>query len=164
MNPLEWADPLIVVVAREEIESGLPSTTIDFLNGLMVSPMDARSYCERLDLSFHGFDEDRRELWEIPEVRSFVFALDERFPFWLYFLTTHGSGLGCILRCLLPPFLTPEGEARVFPARISELLTDRWGPALNQMCEFTELDPRRVEQIRSHVEDYIQKGRRSRES
>jgi hypothetical protein len=93
MNPFEPTD-LIVIVGRDEVESGLPSTTLACLEGLVASPTRALSLCECVDIAFHGYDDDGRELWEIPDVRRFVSALDDRFPFWLYCANTLASTQG----------------------------------------------------------------------
>ena len=42
---------------------------------------------ERLSIAFHGYDQDVRELDEIREVRDFVYMLDDKFPYWLFFLS-----------------------------------------------------------------------------
>lgn len=42
---------------------------------------------ERISISFEGYNEDNRELDEIPEVRDFIYELDDKFPYWLFFLT-----------------------------------------------------------------------------
>ena len=35
-----------------------------------------------------GYDEDQRELYQIPEVVSFIKNLNSKLPFWLYFVNT----------------------------------------------------------------------------
>ena len=73
---------------------------------------------ERVEISFHGYDHTPQELFEIPEVRNFVYQLDEQFPFWLFFLSKRHLGLQCLLFCFLPPFLTEDARSRIFPERI----------------------------------------------
>ena len=89
----------------------------------MSTPARARSFFEQLDIAFHGYDNDQRELFEIPEVRDFVNWLDDQFPFWLFFLTKKGLGLQCIMLCLMPPHLTDEARKTVLPRRLDELLS-----------------------------------------
>jgi hypothetical protein len=52
----------------------------------MQSPESAKEFFERVDIAFHGYDHDSRELFEIPDVRAHANQLDEQFPFWLFFL------------------------------------------------------------------------------
>lgn len=53
----------------------------------------------RLGLVFSGWDSDRRELWEIAEVRAYFAALDEEFPYWMWFLMPSQLSLAVLLLC-----------------------------------------------------------------
>jgi hypothetical protein len=105
-----------------------------------------------------GADHVTLELFEIPEVRDFVHKLDEEFPFWLFFLSKRYLGLQCLLRCFLPPFLTEEGRAETFPERIGQLLTKRWIPAMNNICEYVGFSEQQITQLTDRVTAYITKG------
>ena len=54
----------------------------------------------RVAVVFHGYSDDSRELYEIPEVRRFCAELDGAFPYWFYFLSAEGVTLGVIACCL----------------------------------------------------------------
>jgi hypothetical protein len=155
----ELVDPLCVVVSRRDVETGDLSSTLSVLRKLTESPGTARTFFERVDIAFHGYDHISQELFEIPEVRNFVFHLDEQFPFWLFFLSKHYLGLQCLLFCFLPPFLTEEARSRIFPERIDQLLTNRWFPAMNHICEFVGFSGLQIEQLTDRVLAYITKGR-----
>jgi len=125
----------------------------------MQSPQTAQKYFERVDIAFNGYDTDIRELFEIPEVRNFAYQLDDQFPFWLFFLSKRTLALQCLLFCFLPPFLTEEARARIFPVRIDQLLTNRWFPAMNQVCEFAGFSEQQTEELTNHVVSYIINGK-----
>lgn len=129
------ADPLVVVVSKAEVDAMDTSTALAVLQKLVESPGTAREFVERVDIAFHGHDHTKQELFEIPEVRNFIIQLDQQFPFWLFFLSKHHLGLQCLLFCLLPPFLTEEARSRIFPERINQLLSNRWLPAMSQVCQ-----------------------------
>lgn len=114
---------------------------------------------ERVDIAFHGYDHTHEELFEIPEVRDFVYKLDEQFPFWLYFLSKRHLGLQCLLWCFLPPFLTVEARSKIFPERINDLLTKRWLPAMNQIGEHLGLSESQIERLTERALSYITNGR-----
>lgn len=65
--------------------------------------------------------------------------LDEAFPRWLFFLDKRSTSLRAVTLCMLPPFLTPEGKARVFPNALSDLLQRRWFPAMKDVTLFAGL-------------------------
>lgn len=151
-------DFLYVVVSKDDVLSGNVQPTLEVLKSLTRSPENVLKWRERVDIAFDGYNETQWELFEIPEVRNFVHKLDEGFPFWLFFLSKATFGLKCILLCFMPPFLKPEARAHIFPERISQLLTDRWFPAMNQVCEYVGMSEREIEQITDRVVEYIRTG------
>lgn len=56
----------------------------------------------KIDITFSGYDDDARELFEIPEVRKYVSLLDLSVPNLLFFATTDGpqSSLRALAFCL----------------------------------------------------------------
>lgn len=152
-------DPLVIVISRDEVEAMDTSVALDTFKKLTKSPNTAREFVERVDIAFFGYDHTREELFEIAEVRNFVHQLDEQFPFWLYFLSKRHLGLQCLLLCLLPPFLTEEARSKIFPERINDLLTKRWFPAMNHICEYAGFSESQIEQLTERALAYITKGR-----
>lgn len=151
--------PLVLVISRAEVKAMDTSAALDVLKKLTESPDTARKFVERVDISFHGYDHIRQELFEIPEIRNFVYQLDEQFPFWFYFLSKRHLGLQCLLFCFLPPFLTEEARSRIFPEQINQLLTNRWFPAMNHICEYVGFCERQIEQLTERAFAYITTGR-----
>ncbi len=152
-------DPLVVVVSRTEVEALDTSAALGVLKRLTESPDTARAFVERVDVSFDGYDHIGQELFEVPEVRNFVYQLDGQFPFWLYFLSKHHLGLQCLLFCFLPPFLTEDARSRIFPERINQLLTNQWFPAMNHICEYIGFSERQIERLTERALAYITAGR-----
>jgi len=148
----------VIVVAREDVEAQDTSSTLQALSALLQSPEKGRSLFEQVDIAFHGYNETSEELFEIESVREFVHALDEQFPYWLYFLSKTGTGLQCIAHCFLPPFLTPAAKAEHFPQCLNALLTKRWFPAMNQVCEWTAFSEDQIELLTDRSVEYLLKG------
>ena len=153
------SDHIFIVVSRKEVESGDIEPALGTLKNFLHSPDLMAEYLERVDIGFHGYDQDSRELFEIPDVRNYVYKLDSRFPFWLFFLSKYGLGLQCLLLCFLPPYLTKEAKARLFPDRIDDLLSRRWFPAMNQLCTHVGLSEVQIESLTDRVVKYITVGR-----
>lgn len=158
MQMLRSLDPIAVIISRAEVEAGDIEHVLSTLQRFTLTPETARASFERVDIAFHGYDQDTRELYEIPEVRSFVYQLDEQFPFWLFFLSKRHLGLQCLLLCFLPPYLTEQARSRIFPERINQLLSSRWFPAMNQICEYAGFSERQVKQLTDRVVNYITDG------
>lgn len=152
-------DFLTLVITKEEVEAGDISAPLRVLDRLMESPNTARHFAESVDIAFYGYDDVALELFKMEEVRSFVVKLDEKFPYWLFFLSKHHVGLKCVLLCLLPPFLTDTARADVLPARISGLLMQRWLPAMNHICQYSGYSEQEVHALTDRVLAYVTHGR-----
>lgn len=148
----------IIVVSREEVISKDTSSALEALRALVVSPEAALQYFEAVDIAFHGYNDWREELFEIQEVREFVYALDKQFPYWLFFLDKKALGLQCIAYCFLPPFLTQEAKQRIFPERLNKLLTTRWFPAMNHVCEAVGFSEEQIEELTDRSVRYLLGG------
>lgn len=93
-------DFLSVVVGREEVEICDPTEVLKTLNVLTTNKDTALKFMGKVNIGVHGYDNDPRELFEIPEVRLFFRELDQRFPFWFFFLST-ATGALTLLALLL---------------------------------------------------------------
>lgn len=126
--------PLLIVISRDEVRRRDITGPLTTLKHLITDRESIRANMLNVDVSFSGYENMREELFEILEVREFVHALDAQFPFWLYFLSRHFTGLQCLAYCYLPPFLTPDARAESHPKQLVDLVERRWGPALFQIC------------------------------
>ena len=151
-------DALFFVVSRQDVEAGDLTEILGSLNHLISTTEIARKYRERVDISFEGYDHDGRELWEIREIRDFVYRLDEQFPYWLFFLDKKLLGLHCLAWCFLPPDLTEEAQRTIYPQRLDELLERRWFPALNTLARATGISETELRAISDRSVEYLVNG------
>jgi hypothetical protein len=152
------ADPLVIVVSKDEIMRSDIGPALNVLKSLFSAPEIARYYKERVDINFDGYNDDPRELEEIEEVREYVQKLDQQFPFWLFFLSKHMLGLQCIIFCHLLPFLTDAAKAERHPRQLEELLLKRWLPAMNEVGEFIGISDKELLAMTERVMTYVKFG------
>lgn len=94
-------DALVVLaLTREEIESGLFASALERLHVLAGSRESALRYRESLVFVVDGYDDDPRELQEIPEVRVFFASLTIHWPHWLWFLTRRTGSITLLMSLL----------------------------------------------------------------
>lgn len=95
-------DPCFAVlsISKQEIESGNCSSVLERLLVLTDSPENANLYKESLVLQVKGFDNDPRELPEIPAVRAFFADLSSMWPHWLWFLYRKSGSLSLVMSLL----------------------------------------------------------------
>lgn len=137
-NFVDSFDTLNVVIEKEDVISGNIEPYINILNGLLTSKEKVISYYEKVDISINGYNDTTEELFEIVEVRNFIYKLDEVFPYWLFFLSKNFLGLQMIAFCFLPPFLTESAKNEIYPQKLLDLLTNRWFLAMNQLFDYVE--------------------------
>ena len=146
-----------MVVSRRDVDSADIQSTLGVLRRLTESPETARWFFERVDISFHGYDQIPQELFEIDEIRQFVYKLDEQFPYWLFSCQNATLGFQCLLYFCCHHFT--EGARQVSPERINEVLTRRWFPAMNQICQYVGFSSHQIDQLTDRTMTYITQGR-----
>lgn len=67
-------------------------------------------------------------------------------------------GLQCLAHCFLPPFLTAEARQRIHREQLVELLSKRWFPAMNQVCEWVGFSEVQIETLTNRSVDYLFNG------
>lgn len=89
LDPFDGDEAALVVVeiARSEIERHHFAPTLDKLRGLTDTPERVKKYRDSVAFMVAGYDDDPRELFEIPEVRTFFQSVTIEWPHWLWFLT-----------------------------------------------------------------------------
>lgn len=163
MDTAAQPDFVTIVISRRDIETGDIQSTASSL-AKFLNPDAALRYCEKVEVGVHGYDDDARELNEIPEVREFVYRLDAEFPYWCYFLSKRGTGLMFVLSCFCPPYLTAEARDRIWRERIGDYLTKRGFPAMNHLCAAVGCSEDEIERMTNRVTDYIVIGVDRREA
>ena len=105
-TPTIWTDPPIVItVPRQAIDSNDTESILNQLYPLMGDEQSVRAAAGRLVLSFEGFGKSSGaiwfdEVWQVPEARSFVAMLDEKFACWFFFVDLSGDTLYTIAACV----------------------------------------------------------------
>ena len=149
-------DWLRVVVDRSEVEDLDVSRTAVTLSRVLVDRNTVKQYRGRVDMTFFGYSNDPRELYDIPEVRHFCSKLDEVFPYWFYFLSTEGVTLGVIASCLCSVTQLRPGIVS-FDTDLLEFMTRSY-EALNWLLDNYSLDESHRVEISGNVAEYFSKS------
>jgi hypothetical protein len=84
-HPAARVDNLVLMSSRAEVEAGDVAHASGMLQKLL-KPENAKRLKGRLVFGIRGYDDDPRELFEVPEVRTWMEELDCEFPYWFYFM------------------------------------------------------------------------------
>lgn len=87
--------PLFVIgITRTTLRAELWAHHRELLDRLLRDRETARRWRDRIEIRISGYENDPRELFEIPEARAFMTYLAERWPYAFYFLNKeHGTFL-----------------------------------------------------------------------
>lgn len=110
MSSVSRPEPFRIIIPREAIESMDTEEVIMGLNVLARGKTTAIAALGNVQIHFDGYDDDPRELWQIPSVREYVAELDNACPFWLFLADLNSDTLFVITACLCR--VTEAGLAR----------------------------------------------------
>ncbi len=139
----------------EDVRKMDTSFARQFFDRLLVNRELAAACQGKVEISFSGYGNDYRDLFEIPEVRKYVAHLDIALPELFFFHRTESptSGLFAIALCLTSSEW--EGE-RSTPTVVNKLSVDFTGLAdfmdrhfdgLNKLAEWVDLSEEEIQRI-----------------
>ena len=83
----QQSDYTVLQIPQEAIQNCDTSEYVTLLHGITDSLQSFEAFQKYVFL-ISGYDDDPRELYQIPEVVSFIKDLNSKLPFWLYFINT----------------------------------------------------------------------------
>jgi hypothetical protein len=108
-------DALCLVFSRDETAPARVGRSVDDLMLLTDDDRLRRQLAHGVFFSFDGWDDDPREIFFIPECRSYLRELHAQWPYWLHFLAPVPELWSVLLLCLADPELAGEGEPGKLP-------------------------------------------------
>lgn len=155
---LQIPDLYVVEITREEIENKHVARVLDLLNAFLEPPL-VREACEKVMVTVGGYDEDPREIWEFPEIRAFMVELDQKWPYWLYFLEKDSDDLLAITHCLCDSEELGSGITFLNSKKLGVFLAEHFGP-MNACWERAGMSMPQNVALTNRVIDYYAKRSR----
>ena len=131
-----------IVIAREDIESGETGRVLEILYRFLTTKKIAKKNRELLDFSVDGYNDDRRELYEIPEVREWFKQLNMQFGYWFYFLSKRAKSLRLLAACLCKYERINDRAVSIDGSDLARFVEASFA-SMNEICEtlgMTELE------------------------
>jgi len=137
----------LYIIDRQAVESLNVSDVRSFFDRIRATRELAQHCQGKIELSFHGYDDDTRELFQICEVREYAKILANVLPELLFFAYTgpRSSGLRAIALCLSDVTVlksTPNMNG-VIPIefatdKVADFLSNHW-QGLNELTEWLHM-------------------------
>jgi hypothetical protein len=113
---------IMVAFERSEVESGNISSALERLLNLSDNETHVRRFEDRVTFAFAGYDDDLREVHQVPEVVAFFRKLTSHWPYWLHFIEKDASTLGVVFWLLND--MVPVAPEQVQPGMVAFRFAD----------------------------------------
>lgn len=135
------SDLILYQFSRDRVEAG---DAKDFLSRFGKSSLPTgkklESMMNSLVLMIEGYDDDPREIYAIPEVRTFYQRFWQRWPYWLYIFNLNTENLMMMVMCCLDSLDAlkvqgqPQVQVQINPLEVVQFISGDFAP-MNEICE-----------------------------
>lgn len=125
--PQDSDEPIQLIIPRDAVAAGDAKEILMGLSLFSRSKTLGPQAPGKPRLGFSGFERDRMELWQIPEVRKFVSRLDEPFPYWFFLATLRSETLFVIASCLCRTTEVGPGQTVFNPDDLEQFFERQFG-------------------------------------
>lgn len=88
---------IVLHISRDEIKASNFGSALERLHTMADTRENVLLYRESLVFVVAGYDDDSREIFEIPEVRQFFTELVDEWPHWFWFLCRDGGLINLLM-------------------------------------------------------------------
>ena len=111
----QQSDYIVLQISQSDIKDCNTSEYVTLLHGATGSLQSFEEAFQKYVLLISGYDEDQRELYQIPEVVSFIKDLNSKLPFWLYFVNTGDKRFfSWMIACLCRAMSLDQDEETIY--------------------------------------------------
>ena len=93
-------EPVVLMISRREVDACDIVSILSRLKVFLATREDAWRYRGQMTLVVNGYNDDPRELVDIPEVRAMLRQLEASWPHWAYFLNQVDDSIKLMLSCV----------------------------------------------------------------
>jgi len=93
-------EPVVLLISRREVEQADLPSVLSRLKVFLATREDAWRYRGQMTLVVDGYNDDPRELVDIPEVRSLLRRLEVEWPYWAFFFNQVDDSIKLLLSCV----------------------------------------------------------------
>ena len=109
------SDHIVLQISQENIKDCNTSEYVTLLHGATGTIQSFEVAFQRYVFLISGYDDDPRELYQIPVVVSFIKDLNSKLPFWLYFVNTADKRFfSWMIACLCQAMSLDQDEENIY--------------------------------------------------
>jgi len=121
------SEPVILMFSRRQVETCDIDEPLQFMRRLTADRQTALEFSGRISLVIDGYNDDPRELFEIPEVRAYIKRLDQEWRYWFFFLSQADESIKLLESCLCETIEVVPGVTSVDMEQLERSLARHFG-------------------------------------
>ena len=121
------SEPVVLLISRREVEQGDLPSVLSRLKPLLATREDAWRYRGQMTLVVDGYNDDPRELVDIPEVRALLRGLEAEWPYWAYFFNQVDDSIKLLLSCVAGSRFLGDGAVEMDGERVAAAMARAFG-------------------------------------
>ena len=111
----QQSDCIVLQISQSGIQDCDTSEYVTMLHGATDTLESFEEGFQKYIFLISGYDDDTRELYQIPEVVKFIKDLNSKLPFWLYFVnTTDKRFFSWMIACLCQAMILDQDEETIY--------------------------------------------------
>lgn len=118
-------EPVVLMISRRQVEAADIASVLTSLKPFLATREDAWLYRGQMSLVVDGYNDDPRELVDVPEVRAFLQALDQQWPYWAFFFNQVDDSIKLLGSCVCGALFPGGGAVEIDGDKLGDFL--RWG-------------------------------------
>jgi hypothetical protein len=133
------SDPVEYRIERKDIEAGDITPFLAVLADLVATKEVCLRMQQRLAVSITGYEGETGALFASPDVRSYLRAVDQAWPYWMFFQHPESRWLKLLSVLLSTPARGDSGEVRQDTTLLAGTVRS-WFQGLNELCYLYGID------------------------
>ena len=115
-------EPVVLMISRRQVRSADIASVLKELKLFLATREDAWLYRGQMSLVVDGYNDDPRELVDIPEVRAFLRLLDAQWPYWAFFFNQVDDSIKLLGSCVCGANYPGRGAVEIDGAKLGDFL------------------------------------------
>lgn len=114
--------PVFLMISRRQVQEFDIVSVLVSLKPFLATREDAWLYRGQMVLSVDGYNDDARELVDIPEVRAFLRKLDLEWPYWGFFFNQVDDSIKLLGSCVCGTSFPGRGKVEIDAGKVGDFL------------------------------------------
>ena len=152
------SEPVVLLISRREVEAADLASVMWGLKVLLATREDAWRHRGQMTLVVDGYNNDPRELVDIPEVRTLLRRLEAEWPYWAFFFNQVDDSIKLLVSCVGGSRFLGKGVVELDAELVAGAMTRAFG-GMNELFERFDFPEDELERMsRGFVEALQQAG------